>query len=199
MLRFYPLLLSGALASFVAGCSGSPVSPLGSTKTPGMVCVDGGCQPCGGAGEACCDDDTTGMTFVTEAGVHGGGKNYYCSESAGVPCSKRLLCETCGGSGERVCAAGIDVDAGAAFPQPDFCLPGLADNLATGTCETCGGHGQPCCITVPECATGECGGDFFCPAAPPFDSGLPDAGSICNTACVSTCNGDPQCTQACGC
>jgi hypothetical protein len=113
------------------------------------VCVDGGCVPCGLAGEPCCD--------------LGCGPHAYCD-------TNRQCSGACGAAGQPCCQGPFEepacdgTNACLSFGGPPICVPGSLCHADAGSCTTCGSQGQPCCDDGGCNANGggSCFGDAGC-------------------------------------
>ena len=110
-----------------------------------LVCNSAGvCEPCGGAGEPCCQRLAR---LEPECDLRN-----VCTPGG---------CEPCGQRGER-CCAGEDNAEFCQFPDALSCSRSDGD----GVCVLCGGFGQPCCQIrsgdAPFCDSGSCNSSGCC-------------------------------------
>jgi len=125
-------------------CGYSPWTGCTDTRS---VCADGGCVPCGLAGEPCCDLGCGPDTYCEANGQ--------CSAAcgaAGQPC--------CGGGTLEYTCDGACLRQGGTF----MCVAGSSCHADAGSCTTCGSQGQPCCEADTCNANGgaSCFGDAGC-------------------------------------
>jgi hypothetical protein len=190
-----PLVLCGSLGR--ACCTPPTGSAAASFPGPLVSCDDGlGCdlgtkkcvQPCGAAGQVCCDGPQTRATKWTADGKfvyspNGRDMVEMCSSGACETATHR--CFTCGGKdGDACCPPDAEQATARCVGRKLHC--DFQNGGLSGVCRACGSVGRPPCVDgcdpnlkIRNGLCDVCGADLQLPCDAGCNAGLGKAGGVC--------------------